>query len=55
MRMCELNYTVNFDKELSLTRAVEQWVLEWCRKYHPDTFVEAEKFIEKLAQESQKE
>ena len=24
---------------------VKQWVFEWCKKYHPEAFVEAEKFV----------
>tara|TARA_R100000008_G_scaffold69312_1_gene46658 strand:+ start:1137 stop:1298 length:162 start_codon:yes stop_codon:yes gene_type:complete len=53
--MTHLNYTVNFDKEGCVERAVDKWVLEWCRKYHPEAFVEAEKFVKKLTEETQKE
>jgi len=40
-----MKYSVNFDKELGKERAVEQWVLGWCRKYHPEAFEEARAFI----------
>ena len=50
-----MNYTVNLDKGLAMERAVDQWVLGWCKKYHPEAFEEAEKFIKKLSKASQKE
>lgn len=50
-----MNYTVNFDNKLLTERAIEQWVLAWCRKYHPEAFLEAEKFIKKVLEENQKE
>ena len=40
-----MKYTVEFDKELMIERAVEQWVLKWCEKYHPEAFQEAEQFL----------
>jgi len=40
-----MKYTVDFDLEICQERAVEQWVLSWCRKYHPEAFKEAAEFI----------
>ena len=47
--LANLKYTINFDKELSQERYVEKWVLEWCRKYHPEAFKEAKKFVKGLS------
>ena len=47
-----MKYIVDFDEALCQERAVEQWVLEWCRKYHPEAFDEAEKFIKGLVNEN---
>ncbi len=41
----KLNYTVNIDPEDLINIYVKQWVLEWCKKYHPEAFKEAEKFV----------
>ena len=41
----EFKYTVNIDPEDLINIYVKQWVLEWCKKYHPDAFIEAEKFV----------
>jgi len=38
-------YTVNIEKEDMVNIYVKQWVLEWCKKYHPEAFHEAEKFV----------
>jgi hypothetical protein len=43
-----MNYTINFDEKLLVERAIDHWVLRWCRKYHPEAFKEAEKFVAKL-------
>ena len=43
-----MKYTINFDEKLLVERWVDQWVLCWCKKYHPEAFKEAEKFIRKL-------
>ena len=41
----DFKYTVNIDPEDLINIYVKQWVLEWCKKYHPEAFEEAEKFI----------
>ena len=38
-------YTVNFDQSDLINIYIRQWVLQWCKKYHPEAFVEAEKYI----------
>ena len=45
-------YTVNIDKEDLINMYVKQWVLKWCKEYHPEAFTEGEKFIRKLANEN---
>ncbi len=27
---------------------VKQWILEWCKKYHPEALEEAEKYVKEL-------
>jgi len=39
------NHTINIDPEDLVSIYVREWVLEWCKKYHPEAFEEAEKFI----------
>ena len=39
------DYKLNISKEDLVRIYVKQWVLEWCRKYHPKAFEEAEKFV----------
>ena len=39
------NYSVNFSKSDLINIYAKEWVLRWCRKYHPEAFVEAEKFV----------
>ena len=48
-------YTVNIEKEDLINIYVRQWVLLWCKKYHPEAFEEAEKFVIKLIDESEKQ
>jgi len=38
-------YSINFDKEDLVNIYVKEWVLKWCKKYHPEAFDEAEKFV----------
>jgi len=38
-------YSINIEKEDLVNIYVKQWVLEWCKKYHPEAFTEAEKFV----------
>jgi hypothetical protein len=41
----EIKYTLNISQEELVQSRVREWVLEWCHKYHPEAFKEAEKFI----------
>ena len=41
---CE-SYSVDIKEEDLVNIYVKQWVLEWCKKYHPEAFEEAEKFV----------
>tara|TARA_B100000029_G_C16744590_1_gene655767 strand:+ start:209 stop:388 length:180 start_codon:yes stop_codon:yes gene_type:complete len=45
-------YVVNMEKEDLINIYVRKWVLKWCKEYHPEAFVEAEKFIRELADEN---
>tara|TARA_Y100000593_G_C4073840_1_gene220460 strand:+ start:177 stop:347 length:171 start_codon:yes stop_codon:yes gene_type:complete len=45
-----MKYFVNRDPALATERAVEQWVLRWCEKYHPEAWEEARKFVAALSQ-----
>ena len=49
------NYTVNMDRESLINIYVDKWILKWCKKYHPEAFEEANKFIRKLLDEDNKE
>ncbi len=40
-----MKYEVNFDKEDLINVYVKQWVLMWCKKYHPEAFKKAEEFV----------
>ena len=50
-----ISYSVNIDKEDLIQIYVRQWVFEWCEKYHPEAFEEAEKFVRKEMNEHNKE
>ena len=39
------DYTVNFTKSDLINIYIKEWVLRWCKKYHPEAFEKAEKFI----------
>ena len=41
------DYKINFSKSDLINIYVKEWVFEWCKKYHPEAFVEAEKFVKK--------
>jgi hypothetical protein len=45
-------YRVNMDKEDLINIYIRKWVLKWCKEYHPEAFIEAEKFIRELANEN---
>ena len=38
-------YTVNFDEESISEIAIQEWVLAWCRKNHPEVFDRAREFL----------
>ena len=38
-------YRLDINKEDLINIYVKQWVLEWCKKYHPEAFIEAKKFV----------
>jgi len=44
------HYELDISEEDVINVYVKQWVLEWCKKYHPEAFEEARKFIEKELQ-----
>ena len=46
------NYAVNIRKESLMQIYVDKWVLKWCKKYHPEAFTEANKFIKGLLNEN---
>lgn len=46
-------YSVNYTKEDIIGCYVREWVMNWVKKYHPEAFKEAEKFVlEKIKDES---
>jgi len=40
-----LKHSVEYTEEDVIGCYVRQWVMEWVRKYHPEAFKEAEKFV----------
>lgn len=36
---------VNIPQEDLINCYVNQWVMEWCKKYHPEAFEEAKTFV----------
>jgi len=47
------NYTINIDPEDLISIHVKEWVLEWCRKYHPEAFEEAEIFVREIINQNE--
>jgi len=45
-------FTVDFDKEDLIQIAINQWVLDWCKKHNPELLQRAESYIRKLAEPS---
>jgi hypothetical protein len=43
-----MKYSIDLDPALAKERAVEQWVLRWSKKYHPEAWEEARKFVATL-------
>ena len=48
-----LDYSVDIAPEYLVRTYTNKWVLEWCRKYHPEAFEEANKFVKDYLTESQ--
>ena len=42
------DFRVNLSRSDLVNIYVKEWVLEWCKKYHPEAFFEAEEFIKEL-------
>ena len=38
-------YSINYTKEDIIGCHVREWVMQWVKKYHPEAFTEAEKFV----------
>tara|TARA_R110000765_G_scaffold423445_1_gene532369 strand:- start:93 stop:260 length:168 start_codon:yes stop_codon:yes gene_type:complete len=49
------NHTIDIDPEDLVSIHVKEWVLEWCKKYHPEAFKEAEKFVREIIDKNQNE
>ena len=47
----DTEYAVNIDPHNLLNSCVDKWVLEWCRKYHPEAFEEARAFTQEYLKE----
>ena len=43
--MLDQEYSVSYTKEDIIGCYVRQWVMEWVKKYHPEAFEEAERFV----------
>tara|TARA_R100000808_G_C2152137_1_gene161457 strand:- start:1713 stop:1919 length:207 start_codon:yes stop_codon:yes gene_type:complete len=39
------HYSIDVSEEDLHRIYVKQWVLDWCRKYHPEAFEKAENYI----------
>ena len=44
----DYQYSIDVQEEDYINIYVKQWVLEWCKKYHPEAFEEAEKHVKEL-------
>jgi hypothetical protein len=40
-----MNVKVDITEQELIDCYTRQWVIEWCKKYHPEAFEEAKKFI----------
>lgn len=45
-------YTLDIEKQDLINTYVNQWVLEWCKKYHPEAFEKANQFVEEYLNEN---
>lgn len=41
----ENKYSIHYTKDDLVGYYVRSWVMEWVKKYHPEAFTEAEKFV----------
>jgi hypothetical protein len=48
---CKINYT----KEDLIKCKVNQWVMDWVKRYHPEAFDEARKFVKENLNKDEKE
>ena len=44
----KLKYSVDIDRDNLIDRSINEWVLLWCKKYHPEAFEEASRFVKGL-------
>lgn len=42
----QMNYTLDIKDEELTEIYIQRFVLEWCKKYHPEVFQRAEKFVQ---------
>ena len=48
-------YSVNIEQEDLINIYVKKWVLEWCKKYHPEAFEKADEFVRDLIKSDEME
>jgi hypothetical protein len=41
-----MNYTLDIKDEELTEIYIQRFILEWCKKYHPEVFQRAEKFVQ---------
>lgn len=46
-------YKLDINKEDLMNSYINEWVLEWCKKYHPEAFERANQFVEEYLNESE--
>lgn len=39
-------YSLDIAKEEIINSYIKEWVLQWCEKYHPESFEKANQFVE---------
>ena len=44
---------VNYTKDDLIGCYTREWVMEWVKKYHPEAFEEAEKFVREYLKENE--
>lgn len=48
-----MKYEIDISEEDLANCYTNQWVLEWCKKYHPEAFKKAKEFIKKYMEEDE--